>query len=241
MSLINAVVFDMYDTLASNPQESWIALFEEICQAQGFQIEPLVLYQEWKALEIQFRRTRLNLADLGNSPPFKSYEEAWQGCFQRVFSHLKLDGHPAEAAKAAIRSMRFRDLYEEVPQALSIIQSRWKTALLSNADDDYLLPLLDRLGLMFQEVLTSERVRAYKPHPLPFLQILERLKVQPQEAVYVGDSPLDDILGANSVGMRTVWVNRTGGAFDDGLPAPDYQVRSLVELPEILERWDQWS
>ena len=241
MGNISAVIFDMYETLVPNPQESWTALFEEICRVQGLAVEPQVLYSEWKALEMGFRRSRLNMEEPDKNPPFKSYEEAWRGCFVEVFADLKLTGDAAAAARAAIHSMSLKDPFEEVPQTLTAVQERWSTAILSNADDDYLLPLLDRLGMRFQAVLSSEMVRAYKPHPLPFRRILERLEVESQDAVYVGDNPFDDVLGAKGVGMRTVWVNRYGKGLDDGLPAPDVEIITLAELPQILERWDQWS
>jgi len=234
---ISAVVFDMYETLVPNPEASWLALFDEICRGQGLEVDSQELYRRWKSLEMGFRRRRLNLEEPEKSPPFKNYEEAWRDCFAQVFDDMGLEGDAKAAAKAAIRSMSLQEPFQEVPLALSAIQGRWTTAVLSNADDDYLLPLLERLGFKFPVVLTSEMVRAYKPHPLTFRRMLERLMVEPQEAVYVGDNPFDDVMGAKAVGMRTVWVNRYERSLEDGLPSPDHEVRSLAELPEILERW----
>lgn len=234
---IQAVVFDMYETLVPNPPEAWLAAFAGICHDQALSVEPARLYKEWKVLEIQFRKNRLNLADPAKSPPFKSYEEAWRDCFRDVFAHLGLSGDAAAAAKDAVRAMAVREPYREVSQALPRIQRRWRTAVLSNADDDYLLPLIAAVGLKFEAVLSSEMVRAYKPHPLPFQRMIGRLEIQPEEGVYVGDNPFDDIMGAKGVGMRTVWVNRNGASLDPSLPPPDRQVKSLAQLPGILERW----
>ena len=238
MTRISAVVFDMYETLVPNPESSWISLFGEICRTQGLAVDSRELYAQWKTLETGFRRTRLNLEEPGKSPPFKSYQEAWRDCFARIFTRLKLDGDAAAAARAAIYSLSLKDPFEEVPLALAAVQKRWKTAVLSNSDNGYLLPLLDRLKFRFQAVLTSEMVGAYKPHPLPFRRILEKLTLEPQEAVYVGDSAFDDVLGAKGVGMGAVWVNRRGESLENGLPRPDYQVSSLTELSGILEMWD---
>ena len=69
-------------------------------------------------------------------------------------------------------------------------------------------------------------------------RVLEELDLSPQEAVYVGDNPFDDVKGAKGVGMGTVWINRYGKELDDGLPSPDYQIESLADLPQILERWN---
>ena len=55
------------------------------------------------------------------------------------------------------------------------------------------------------------------------------------ECLYVGDRQLEDVKGAGSVGMGTVWINRHGEPLDPDLPSPDYQVSSLLELAELLE------
>ena len=56
-----------------------------------------------------------------------------------------------------------------------------------------------------------------------------------EEAVYVGDTLYDDILGAKHIGMRTVWVNRNAVARDPELPKPDYELRELGALAELLK------
>ncbi len=121
--------------------------------------------------------------------------------------------------------------------ALRAVKSRWRTAVLSNADDDYLLPNLAQLGLDFEAVLSSERARMYKPLPGLFLEILRMLDVTPEESVYVGDRQLEDVQGAGSVGMPAVWINRSGVPMDPQLPEPACQIRSLLELPALLSAW----
>lgn len=237
MSKITTVIFDMYGTLVSNAQESWLSLFKEICDAHDLRIDHVLLYKEWKSHEVLFRETRLNRDDPNNNPEFKTYEEAWTACFRTSFANLRLDCDPSKAAKSAIYSMSLRDPYRDVSSTLPIIQGQWTTALLSNADDSYLRPLISRLGLKFRQVLSSENVRAYKPHPAPFQKILENLKVLPEESIYVGNSLFDDVMGAHGVGMKTAWINRTNEEFDENMIAPDCTITNLIELPHILERW----
>ena len=85
-------------------------------------------------------------------------------------------------------------------------------------------------------VLSSEQAQAYKPHPRPFLQVAEQLGAEPAQCAYVGDSQFDDVLGASRVGMTTIWVSRSGAAPDPNLPAPNYQVSDLTEIPGLLGR-----
>ena len=45
-----------------------------------------------------------------------------------------------------------------------------------------------------------------KPHKKIFTDTLEQLQVKAEEAVFIGDSPLEDIKGAADAGMKTVFV-----------------------------------
>jgi putative hydrolase of the HAD superfamily len=49
----------------------------------------------------------------------------------------------------------------------------------------------------------------------------------------VGDDAVADVAGARAAGLRTVWVNREGRAWE-GEVTPDAEVRNLWELPGIL-------
>ena len=118
---------------------------------------------------------------------------------------------------------------------MASIRKRCRTALLSNADDSFLKPNLELYGIDFEQVLSSEEGRCYKPQPGLFLEMLRRIGATPPECLYVGDRQLEDVKGAGSVGMGTVWINRHGEPLDPELPSPDYQVSTLVELAELLE------
>ena len=61
------------------------------------------------------------------------------------------------------------------------------------------------------------------------------LGATPAETVFVGDSPREDILGAQRVGMRAVWVRSR--EFPLGDVQPDGIIEALPELLPILDRW----
>lgn len=73
-----------------------------------------------------------------------------------------------------------------------------------------------------------------KPRPEIFLSTLGALGVAPSDAVHVGDSLYADIGGAKAVGMRAVWINRTGAEPAAGSAAPDAVISSMAELPRVL-------
>lgn len=82
-------------------------------------------------------------------------------------------------------------------------------------------------------VTLSSREHGYmKPHASIFRAALELAQVRADEAVMVGDSYAHDVLGAESVGMRGVLIDRGGGA-PAGITAP--VIHSLTELLELLD------
>jgi FMN phosphatase YigB (HAD superfamily) len=107
-------------------------------------------------------------------------------------------------------------------------------ALLSNADDDFLGECLDRNGLRFDTVVTSEQAEAIKPNPAIFAYLARKMDVAPENVLYAGDNPIPDVLGPHRAGMVSAWVNRNGARKPRNVPQPDVRVRSLEELAGLL-------
>ena len=228
-----AIVFDVYNTLFRNDHDKLLATFAEICSLQHLPIDAHTLWDRWKPLEMQFRKHRTNLEDPDNNPPFKSYETSWRECFQQVFNDLG-KGDASVAAQMTVRNMGRQEPFTETLDMLRNLQPRIRTGIFSNADDAYLLPTLRRYDLQFEAVLSSEAIRVYKPHPRAFQQILGRMALAPEEAMYVGDQLYDDIMGAHKVGMTTVWINRNGDRPDPSLPTPHHTIENLTELLDLI-------
>ena len=229
MNKITTVIFDMYETLVQNEPHLWRATFQDIVQEQRLDIDADRLWQEWQAVESQFRSRRVQ-----QGAAFETYYEAWRDSFAGAFATLALDGDAEAAGRKAILGISRRTPYPETAEALRLVQQSWRTAVLSNADDDFLLPNLELLGVQFEAVVSSEGARVYKPRPGLFREMLRRLKVTPQESVYVGDRQFEDVKGAQEVGITTVWINRSGAAPDPELPQPSHEISDLLQLPRLL-------
>ena len=66
----------------------------------------------------------------------------------------------------------------------------------------------DRLSRFFPTRILSREFGFVKPHPGIFLEAARALRVDPREAVFVGDLLLSDVWGAQRVGMTAVLVDR---------------------------------
>jgi putative hydrolase of the HAD superfamily len=91
-----------------------------------------------------------------------------------------------------------------------------------------ILPLLDHC-------VFSGEIGIWKPNPQIFLYVLDMLDTSPEHAIFIGDSPREDIRGAQGVGMRAVWMRSR--EFPLGDIQPDAIIQSLPELLPIVERW----
>lgn len=155
-------------------------------------------------------------------------------------------GYDVEATEPAIVSTVERyfamwqlSMYPEVPQALETISQRYGTGLVSNfTDSGFVHRTLRKFGLegYFDSVVVSDAVGWRKPHPRIFEHFLDSLHVEAEEAVYVGDDPEADVRGAMDAGITAVLICRSGdeGKKTDVDAVPDYTVKSLLELEEIL-------
>ena len=99
------------------------------------------------------------------------------------------------------------------------------------------LPYLDRWGVrpLFHSIVGREDVRRRKPHPDVVLHCLCQLDLEPDDAVYVGDSPID-IEAGRAAGLFTVGV-LTGTSSRERLTSvsPDFILESAPELLGLLE------
>lgn len=232
---IRAIIFDAYETLAENHASLWLPTFDRVCDEQMLPLTGQQLWDMWKPLEVGFRYERVQLDNLDNTGPYKTYERAWLECFDRVFTQIG-KGDAAIPARQMILELGRRQLYPESMDVLALLKAsgRFCLGLLSNADNDSLMPLLKLHDLEFDHVISSEMARVYKPHPMAFHLISEALDVPPEASLFVGDSQFDDVQGAGLVGMHTVWVNRNGSSIDTSLPRPEHEVRDLTGLLEVL-------
>ncbi|MGE0821497.1 MAG: HAD family hydrolase [Candidatus Binatia bacterium] len=98
------------------------------------------------------------------------------------------------------------------------------------------LPFLDRWGVrhLFAGIVGREDVESHKPHPEPILKCLGHLSLEPQETIYIGDSPID-IRAGKAAGSCTVGV-LTGTSPHDVLHSegPDHILDSVAELRILL-------
>jgi HAD superfamily hydrolase (TIGR01662 family) len=165
------------------------------------------------------------------------------------FGHLDLRDaqiHEALAALYAVSQAHWNVEDDAVATLAELRRRGYRLGLISNAgyDEDVQL-LIDkaRLRPYFEYIISSAACRIRKPDPRIFEMALRSLGARADEAVMVGDFLAADVLGANQLGMGSVWITRRA----DPLVSqrllesitPQRTIARLAELPALLENWDQ--
>jgi 2-haloacid dehalogenase len=125
--------------------------------------------------------------------------------------------------------------------ALRKLKSKFRLAILSNVDDDLFAATNPQLGVEFDEIITAQQARAYKPSPKIFELALTRIGAPTERVLHVGQSIFHDVIPAQSLGLSAVWVNRPSarpgvGAVRAAAGRPDLTVSSLEELASAATR-----
>jgi HAD superfamily hydrolase (TIGR01662 family) len=132
-------------------------------------------------------------------------------------------------------------LEDDTLTCLNALQEQnYKLGLMSNAGDHRdVIQLVEKFELepYFEFILTSAGCGFRKPHQNIFQLALEQANARAEEVAMVGDTLNADILGANQIGMYSIWITRRVEDVppDDEMPVqPQATIHSLGELPSLL-------
>ena len=128
--------------------------------------------------------------------------------------------------------------YMDTYASLKALYEQYQLVLLTNGS-----PSLQKLKLekapklrkYFKKIIISGDFGQGKPAPDFFNFALSRAQADIATSLMVGDQLFTDILGANAVGMKSVWLNRKDTPQSE-VARPDYTVKSLTEVVDLLEK-----
>ena len=159
---------------------------------------------------------------------------------QVLFEVMRRTGlHDDEARQFAERAFEVffegRNRVEFFPGALDMLEdlsSRFHIYALTNGNAD-----IDRAGLSayMRGAYSSADVGAKKPHPDMFLAPLTELDLLAHQAIHIGDHLVDDIHGANEVGMHSIWVNLNDHARSVQDSTPTHEVETLAAVVDAVD------
>ncbi|HEV7214178.1 MAG TPA: HAD family hydrolase [Chloroflexota bacterium] len=126
-------------------------------------------------------------------------------------------------------------------EALQRLGASWPLGLITNGPSDAQRAVVDVLGISdsFRWLLVSgdADVGVRKPDPAIFAHAAQRAGCAPREALYVGDSAINDVAGAAAAGWYTCWLNPAADDLPSSIPEPDLTMPRLDALLGVLAAW----
>jgi 2-haloacid dehalogenase len=218
---IKALVFDAYGTLFD--VHSVIATCNQKFPGQG-----PALSQAWRAKQLEYTWLRSLMG---------RYEDFWrvtESALVFACKSLNLPCPPATRAELMDAYLHLQP-YPEVPQALRAL-SNHSRAILSNGSSRMLRAAVGSAGLegMFSNVISVDAAKIYKPSPHVYQLACKKMRLT-KTAVGFVSSNCWDVVGAQSFGFWTCWVNRSKAPVDELGFTPNVTVNSLADLVEVMK------
>ncbi|MXZ43754.1 MAG: HAD family hydrolase [Gammaproteobacteria bacterium] len=230
---IRAVFFDLGETLFQ-PLDNWVTS-GNIAKLAGTVQIPI----GGDELITQYRKLREEVTLDFAKRSFYLHKDFVNEAMSRLFEHYEL-----EDAKKVIEDFAYaqRDAVIQYlkPQSdcfevlKDLRDQKFKLAIVSNIDDDWLDPLIEiwKLDSYVDFILSSETAQSCKPDSSIFMQASHALDIVPHQTIFVGDSFVNDVVGASNVGMHPVWLNQHDAQPTQKLSVP--QIETLSALLELL-------
>jgi 2-haloacid dehalogenase len=218
---IRACVFDAYGTLLDFASAA--ASCRDVLGDRAAALSAL-----WRDKQVQYSwlRTMQHL-----------HADFWQVTGDALDFTLETMGLADEGLRERLMSLYLTlPAFPEVPETLRRLRAAgFRTAILSNGTPSMLAAAVqgNGLGELLDAVISVEEVGAFKTDPRIYQRALDRLGVRAEEVSFQSSNAWD-AHAASAFGMRVVWCNRYGQKSERLPGKPDFEIRTLAELPPLL-------
>lgn len=165
--------------------------------------------------------------------------------FNAVLFELQVSRDP-ELIEDLVRAYRSHEpqltLFPDAEWLLPMLGPRYGLGILTDGPAEVQRRKVKALGLQHrvEAIVYSDDFgrEQWKPSPIPYLELLRRLHIDPSHAVYVGDNPKKDFVGARRLGLQTVRIRRPNTEHAHVEPhsgfEADHEITTLKDLPDWL-------
>jgi 2-haloacid dehalogenase len=157
-------------------------------------------------------------------------ERSYREVMRETMRELGAAGEEEDALSEALPSWQ---PFSEVRPALEEVRSRgWKLAILSNTDRDFIEASMAQIGVPFELAIVASEIGSYKPGHRHWLRFFEDTGAPRASHVHVAQSHFHDVVPANELDLRSIWINRYA---EDEDPPPTRELPDLARLPDTLD------
>ncbi len=159
------------------------------------------------------------------------------------------NAHPSAELLESFHQQQLQSLLEHMPlreechEALAQLKAMGLyLSIVSNIDDDYLVPLVEKHGLdqHLDHWTSSQEAQSCKPDQAIYHFSLNKAGLHKDEVLFVGDSLQHDVAGAAAIGMRSARIvdKEVVTPLTHGLKVtaePTYEIAALTDLLKIVD------
>jgi 2-haloacid dehalogenase len=223
---LRVVTFDLFSALVDS-RAGGSAVLGALAAARGWDVDGGTLYDRWDA------RNKASQRDLTRWVPFAEHSRR---ALAAAYADLGLTADAGADAEVLLGSVGDWPLWPDVEAGLAAVAARHRVGILSNVDDAVFartrVAALVGGSVDAGAVLTSERLRAYKPGPQVYRRARERAG---GPLTHVATSARD-VRGALEAGLDVVRLRRPGHALDPAGPRPAAEIGELHHVVTVLDR-----
>lgn len=240
---IRALIFDINGTLIDIETDERM---EQTYRAIGhFLTYQGISLRRWEVHDLYFQIMKEQFARSTETYPEFDVVAIWREVLERHSSDItravplgKLEQIPLFLAELQRGISRKRlILFPQVQEVLTELKKRYPLAIVSDAQSAYAVPELNAVGLQgyFDPVVISGDYGYRKPDARLFQKALDRLRILPTQAIFIGNDCYRDVFGARQLGMKTIMFCPTQASACPKDAEPDYIIREFAELPKAIE------
>jgi putative hydrolase of the HAD superfamily len=225
---IKAVLFDMESTLVKYDAGSPEEVFHRVLSSLGVRRS----VDEIKEAILKAEKVAKDLKSLYGKIPCEEYWHKWDSL---VLKYLNVAENEILSRHIQARWFDYVECeaYSDVKDVLSELKQRLvKIGLITTAYEEEIITILRKANLQkgsFDVVVGADTVEKSKPHPDVFRYALKKLKVNPDETLFIGDSVAADYAAAENVGLKAILIRRANNT--DKV----FGLRTVNSLEEIFE------
>ena len=220
MKNIKAIIFDAYGTLFD------VNSAAEKCKNK--------IGDKWELFANYWRTTQLEYTWLRSL--MDRYQDFWKITEESLDKSMKVFNIDASMKDELLDLYKVLSTFPEVKETLKKLkEKKYKLAILSNGTQSLLDELVNSNDLesIFDDVLSVEEVRIYKPHSNVYNIPIKKYQIEKNQFAYLSSNTWD-VSAAGNFGFNAVWVNRNKNIFDNLDYKPLTEINKLSDLNNIL-------
>ena len=220
MKNIKAIIFDAYGTLFD------VNSAAEKCKEKiGDKWEDFANYWRITQLEYTWLRSLMN-----------RHKDFWQVTEDSLNKSMKKFEIDQNMRSELLNLYKILSTYPEVKKTLEELKRKnFKLAILSNGTPDLLNQLVKSNSLeeFFDDIFSIETVGIYKPNVDVYNIPIKKYNILKNEVLFLSSNTWD-VSGGGNFGYKSIWVNRNNNIFDNLDYSPEFELKNLKDLLDII-------